>query len=192
MRTRTTQICIGAALVFAIAAPACSKPARKPPEGPMTIALTSPAFAANGTIPAKYTCDGPGVSPPLAWSGVPAGAKSLALIVDDPDAPDPKAPKTTWVHWVVFDIPPSTTSLPEGASASGLPAGARQGKNDWGKPEFGGACPPVGRHRYFHELYGLDVTLPNLQTPTRAELEDAMRGHVLARGELIGMYEKGK
>jgi Raf kinase inhibitor-like YbhB/YbcL family protein len=183
---------IRGALVLAIAAAACSRPARKPPEGPMTLTLTSPAFAEKGTLPAKYTCDGPGVSPPLRWSGVPAAAKSLALIVDDPDAPDPKAPKTTWVHWVVYDIPPSTSSLPEGASASGLPTGARQGKNDWGKTEYGGACPPVGRHRYVHKLYALDATFADLGTPTKADLEDAMRGHILARGELIGMYEKGR
>jgi Raf kinase inhibitor-like YbhB/YbcL family protein len=178
--------------VLALAAAGCSQPARRPPEGPLTLTLTSPAFAEKGSIPSKYTCDGPGVSPPLAWSGVPAGAKSLALIVDDPDAPDPKAPKTTWVHWVVYDLPPSTSSLPESASSSGLPAGARQGKNDWGNSEYGAACPPVGRHRYVHKLYALDTMFPNLDSPAKSDLEGAMQGHVLARGELIGTYEKGR
>jgi Raf kinase inhibitor-like YbhB/YbcL family protein len=190
MTSMPARICAVLAALAVVAA--CSKPARKPPEGPMTLTLTSPAFAEKGSIPAKYTCDGPGVSPPLRWSGVPSAAKSLALVVDDPDAPDPKAPKTTWVHWVVYDIPPSATALPEGASAGGLPAGARQGLNDWKKPEYGAACPPVGRHRYVHKLYALDTALPNFDSPTKADLEDAMQGHVLARGELIGMYEKAK
>lgn len=182
-----------AALIGLACLAACSesKTARKEPEAPMSLALTSPAFVANGSIPAVHTCEGRDQSPPLAWSGVPAGTKSLALIVDDPDAPDPKAPKTTWVHWVVYDIPPSATSLPAGASHGALPPGTQQGLNDWKRPAYGGPCPPVGRHRYVHKLYALDTTL-DLRGPTKADLEKAMEGHVLARGELIGTYEKAR
>lgn len=155
-----------------------------------TIKVTSAAFAHNAAIPAKYTCEGSDVSPPLAWSGVPASAKSLALIVDDPDAPDPKAPKTTWVHWVLYNIPPSATAL--GEALKSLPAGAREGSNDWDRTGYGGPCPPVGRHRYVHKLYALDTVLPDLKEPNKAALEAAMKGHVVARGELIGTYQKKK
>lgn len=182
-----------AAILLCIAA-ACSKAERaepKEPEAPMTITLTSPAFEANGPIPAAHTCDGRDLSPPLAWSGVPAGAKSLAIVLDDPDAPDPKAPKTTWVHWVIYNLPPGTTSLTEGAGAS-LPPGTLQGRNDWKATGYRGPCPPVGRHRYVHKLYALDTLLPDLHEPNKAELERAMEGHLLARGELIGMYERGR
>ena len=161
-------------------------------EGSMAMTLTSSAFQANGSIPAVYTCEGGDRSPPLAWSGVPAGAKSLALVVDDPDAPDPKAPKMTWVHWVLYDIPPSATGLPEGASSGALPAGTRQGRNDWKRTGYGGPCPPTGRHRYFHKLYALDTALGDLREPTKAQLEKAMQGHILERVELVGTYEKGK
>jgi hypothetical protein len=157
----------------------------------MTLSLTSPAFAANGSIPAVHTCDGRDLSPPLAWSGVPAEAKSLALIVDDPDAPDPRAPKTTWVHWVVYNLPPSAHGLEAGASQGALPTGARQGRNDWKRAGYGGPCPPVGRHRYFHKLYALDTTL-DLREPSKQDLEQAMEGHILARGELIGTYQRSR
>ena len=157
----------------------------------MALTLTSPAFGPNGAIPKKHTCEGDDVSPALAWSGVPAKAKSLALIVDDPDAPDPKAPKTTWVHWVVYDIPPTQSGLPEGAGRSPLPAGARDGVNDWKRPGYGGPCPPVGRHRYFHKLYALDTELGDLKNPTKATIENAMQGHVLEKAELVGTYQKG-
>lgn len=150
--------------------------------------LQSPAFAPDQAMDARFTCEGEGVSPPLEWSGVPEGTKSLALVIDDPDAPDPAHPKRTWVHWVVFDIPPAVTSLPEGASMA-MPAGARTGTNDWGKTAYGGPCPPIGRHRYFHELYALDTVL-ELQAPTKAALEAAMHGHVLDRAELVGTYQK--
>jgi Raf kinase inhibitor-like YbhB/YbcL family protein len=157
----------------------------------MAAALTvnSSAFTEGGGIPARYTCEGQDVSPPLAWSGLPAGTKSLALIVDDPDAPDPKAPKRTWVHWVLYDIPPTATSLPEGGA---LPSGIREGRNDWGRKGYGGPCPPVGRHRYFHKLYALDTVLGDLGEPTKAQVEKAMEGHVLAEGRLMGTYEKGQ
>ncbi len=152
--------------------------------------LTSSRFAPNSEIPTPHTCEGKDLAPPLAWSGVPAGTKSLALIVDDPDAPDPKAPKMTWVHWVLYDIPPSATSLPEGATKATLPAGTREGLNDWQRTGYGGPCPPIGRHRYFFKLYALDTTLGDLKTPTKAALEQAMAGHVLAKTELVGTYQK--
>ncbi|MDA8107734.1 MAG: YbhB/YbcL family Raf kinase inhibitor-like protein [Betaproteobacteria bacterium] len=152
----------------------------------MSFKLTSSAFAEGGAIPSKYTCDGSDVSPPLAWSGVPAGAKSLALIVDDPDAPDPAAPKMTWVHWVVYEIPPSQSAIAEGAQ----PPGAKGGLNDWKRTGYGGPCPPIGRHRYFFKLYALDTMLPDLGRATKAQLEKAMQGHVLAEARLIGTYQK--
>jgi len=151
--------------------------------------LTSPSFEVGGEIPRRHTCQGEDVSPELAWADVPAGAKTLALVVDDPDAPDPAAPKTTWVHWVVFDIPATATGLPEGAGA-GLPAGGRAAKNDWGRAAWGGPCPPVGRHRYFFKLYALDVSVPAERVDTKAALEKAMQGHVLASAELMGTYAK--
>ena len=158
------------------------------PQGEHTMQLHSPAFGPNEAMDARFTCEGDDVSPPLEWSGVPEGTKSLALVVDDPDAPDPAKPKRVWVHWVVLDIPPTVTSLPEGASTA-LPAGARTGKNDWGNTAYGGPCPPIGRHRYFHKLYALDTVL-ELEAPTKAALEAAMQGHVLDRAELVGTYQK--
>ena len=125
----------------------------------MAMSLNSSAFQQNGHIPLKYTCEGEDVSPPLAWEGVPNGAKSLILIIDDPDAPDPKAPKMVWVHWVVYNMPPDIKSLPENAGKARLPQGASLGLNDFKKTGYGGPCPPVGRHRYFHKLYALDITL---------------------------------
>lgn len=158
------------------------------PKGEPTMRLQSPAFGPNEAMDSRFTCEGDDRSPPLEWSGAPEGTRSLALVVDDPDAPDPARPQRVWVHWIVLDIPPTVASLPEGASTA-LPAGARMGKNDWGKTAYGGPCPPVGRHRYFHVLYALDAVL-GLEAPTKAELEAAMAGHVLARAELVGTYEK--
>ena len=197
----------------------------------MALALQSTAFAANQPIPAVYTCEGKDISPPLAWVGEPAGTRSFALIVDDPDAPDPAAPKRTWVHWVlphipatatkidaghapdgalvvddpdapdpaapkqtwvhwvVFDLPATTTSLAAGAA---LPSGARAGRNDYGRDRWNGPCPPSGRHRYFHKLYALDVTVGDAGPLTKAALEKAMNGHVLAQAELVGTYQKKK
>ncbi|WP_131111081.1 YbhB/YbcL family Raf kinase inhibitor-like protein [Sulfuricystis thermophila] len=154
----------------------------------MSLILTSLAFAHMAAIPAKYTCQGADVSPPLTWSGVPAGTKTLALIVDDPDAPDPAAPKMTWVHWVLYNIPPTTEGLPEAVKT--LPAGTREGLNDWQRTGYGGPCPPIGRHRYFHKLYALDVVLPDLKHPTKTQLEKAMAGHILGEAQLIGTYQK--
>lgn len=156
----------------------------------MALSIESSAFQAGGKIPRKHTCEGNDVSPQLAWRGEPSGTKSFALIVDDPDAPDPKAPKMTWVHWVVYNLSAATRSLAEGASRK-LPEGAREGKNDWKRTGYGGPCPPVGRHRYFHKLYALDVELPDLSEPTKAQLEAAMKGHVLEQAELVGTYQKG-
>jgi hypothetical protein len=149
--------------------------------------ITSTAFADNGEIPTVHTCEGRDIAPPLQFGGAPAGAKSLALIVDDPDAPDPAAPKMTWVHWVVYDIPPSAAGLPEGGA---LPSGARDGLNDWKRIGYGGPCPPVGRHRYFFKLYALDTTLSFAHPPTKQQLEQAMKGHVLAHAELVGTYAR--
>ncbi len=158
----------------------------------MSLTIISPAFGQNDAIPALYTCDGKDISPALTWSGVPEGTKSLALIVDDPDAPDPAAPKMTWVHWVLYNLPPGTTDLPEEVPPSGLPRGTLQGLNDWKRTGYGGPCPPIGRHRYFHKLYALDVALPDLGTPSKAALEKAMKGHVLAEARLVGTYQRGR
>jgi Raf kinase inhibitor-like YbhB/YbcL family protein len=154
----------------------------------MALTLKSPAFAQGGEIPAVHTCDGEDASPALEWSGLPPGTTSLALVVDDPDAPDPKAPRMTWVHWVLHDIPPGATGLPEAVRT--LPPGTREGLNDWRRTGYGGPCPPVGRHRYYFKLYALDRLLGDLGTPTKARLEKAMEGHVLARAELMGTYQK--
>ncbi len=156
----------------------------------MPLSLTSPAFSHQGDIPKRCTCEGSDVSPPLAWSGVPDGTKSLALIVDDPDAPDPRAPKRTWVHWVLYNLPPEAGALPEAVAPEALPAGAEQGLNDWNRTGYGGPCPPIGRHRYFHKLYALDVVLTGVKKPTKAELAKAMEGHVLDQTELVGTYQK--
>lgn len=150
--------------------------------------LSSSTFAPRGEIPVRHTCEGEDVAPPLQWRGVPEGTASLVLIVDDPDAPDPAAPRMTWVHWVLFDIPPTAPGLPDGGRP--LPAGTREGLNDWGRRGYGGPCPPIGRHRYVFRLHALDALLPALPQPTRAAVEQAMRGHVLARAELIGTYQK--
>jgi Raf kinase inhibitor-like YbhB/YbcL family protein len=158
----------------------------------MALALTSSAFTHNGAIPREHTCDGADTAPPLSWKGVPREARSLALIVDDPDAPDPKAPKMTWVHWVLYNIPPAADGLPKGAGSHDLPAGTMEGRNDWKRTGYGGPCPPVGRHRYFFKLFALDTALPDLSKPDKATLEAAMKGHILAHAELIGTYQRSK
>lgn len=156
----------------------------------MAFILTSAAFAPGGEIPREHTCQGRDISVPLAWSDVPVGTKSLALIVDDPDAPDPKAPKMTWVHWVLYNIPPTASALDAGIASERLPAGTREGVNDWKKTGYGGPCPPIGRHRYFHKLYALDTVLPDLGRADKSALEKAMKGHVLGQAELVGTYQK--
>jgi Raf kinase inhibitor-like YbhB/YbcL family protein len=156
----------------------------------MAIQLTSDSFSHEGEIPLKHTCEGEDTSPPLSWSGAPEGTKSFVLIVDDPDAPDPEAPKMTWVHWVLYNIPPDSPGLAEAVPARDLPPGTLQGRNDWGRTGYGGPCPPIGRHRYFHKFYALDTVLADLGAATKKQLESAMEGHVLATAELIGTYQK--
>jgi len=156
----------------------------------MALSLVSPAFSHGGEIPRHYTCQGDDLSPPLSWSGAPDGTKSFALIVDDPDAPDPKAPRMTWVHWVLYNLPADCRELPETVGREALPPGTQEGRNDWKKLGYGGPCPPIGRHRYLHKLYALDTRLSELGAATKKEVEAAMAEHVLARAELVGTYEK--
>ncbi|MDO9423504.1 MAG: YbhB/YbcL family Raf kinase inhibitor-like protein [Methylobacter sp.] len=156
----------------------------------MTLILQSPDFVHQGEIPKTFTCDGNDSSPALSWSGLPQDTKSLVLIVDDPDAPDPAKPKMTWVHWLLYNIPPTVTELPQAVAASDLPAGTQQGKNDWKRTGYGGPCPPIGRHRYFHKLYALDIELPDLHRPNKTQLEAAMAGHVIGQTELSGTYQR--
>lgn len=183
-----------AVIVMALLAGTTAPAAAKVPEKDGVIVpmkITSTAFKPDGAIPSRFTCDGTNVSPPIAWADLPAGTKSLALIVTDPDAPDPAAPKMTWVHWVVYDIPAGAGGgLREAATTKSLPQGALEGTNDWGRPGYGGPCPPIGRHRYVHTLYALDTLLGDLQHPTRAALLAAMHGHVLGTAEMIGTYQR--
>ncbi len=156
----------------------------------MSFAIVSPAFAPDSPIPTRHTCEGDDLSPALAWQGAPRGTRSFALVVDDPDAPDPAAPRMTWVHWVLYDIAATATGLAEGVDRAALPDGTREGLNDWGRTGYGGPCPPIGRHRYFHKLYALDAVLGDLHRPKKAALEQAMKGHVLAEAVLVGTYRK--
>jgi len=155
-----------------------------------TLTVTSPAFAPGASIPARHTCEGEDRSPPLAVAGVPPSAKTLAVLVDDPDAPDPAAPKTVWVHFVAYDLPASTGTLADGVGNGG--SAGRAGKNDWGTVGYRGPCPPVGRHRYFVKVLALDSELGDLHEPTKAALLRAVEGHVVGEGELIGTYQKSQ
>jgi Raf kinase inhibitor-like YbhB/YbcL family protein len=186
---------LAAAAVLVVAAtprPTANPPVHVTKEATVSFTLASPAFAPRGAIPKRHTCDGEDVSPPLAWTGAPAATKSFALVVDDPDAPDPAAPKVVWVHWVLYDLPATCAILPAGLAAKDLPPGTREGHNDWKQAGWRGPCPPIGRHRYFHKLYALDIVLPDLHRPTRAALERAMAGHVLAQTELVGTYQRSR
>jgi Raf kinase inhibitor-like YbhB/YbcL family protein len=158
----------------------------------MSLTLGSPSFKHNTLMPALHTCEGKNASPPLAWTAPPEGTKSLVLIVDDPDAPDPEAPKMTWVHWLLYNLPPTAGKLPEGVTDVELPRGTLIGINDRKNLGYNGPCPPVGTHRYFHKLYALDIVLPDLHEPTKAQLVSHMEGHVLAHAELIGLYKLSK
>ncbi|MGB5179638.1 MAG: YbhB/YbcL family Raf kinase inhibitor-like protein [Gammaproteobacteria bacterium] len=158
----------------------------------MALILRSTAFFHGAGIPSKYSCEGADISPPLEWTGVPETARSLVLIVDDPDAPDPRAPKMTWVHWVLYNLPTDIAGLAEGVSSDTLPKGTEAGLNDWKKTAYGGPCPPIGSHRYFHKLYALDTVLKGLHQATKATVEAAMKGHILAQTELVGTYEKSR
>ena len=153
----------------------------------MAFELSSSAFQAGATIPKKFTCDGPDVSPALSWTAPPAGTRSFALIMDDPDAP-----VGIWVHWVLYDLLPETRELPEGVpKQEQLPSGARQGRNDFRRVGYGGPCPPAGpAHRYFFKLYALDAMLNLKAGTTKADVESAMKGHLLAHAELIGRYKR--
>ena len=186
-----------AGLVGILSIPGCWRSDALPADDPsrLTIQLRSSAFADGGVIPKTFTCDGAERSPPLEWSGVPASARSLALLCDDPDAP-----MGTWSHWIAFDLPPDVKALREGIPAEetfsvvegGEPARtARQGRNDFDKTGYGGPCPPSGTHRYFFRLYALDARLELRSTATRADLLKAIKGRILAEGRLIGKYQRG-
>ena len=152
----------------------------------MGLRVVSTAFQDGGLIPAKYTCDGENISPPLEFTAVPQAAKSLALICDDPDAPG-----KTWVHWVVYDLPPTTMQLPEGQPHNDrLSIGGTRGKNDFGKIGYGGPCPPSGTHRYFFKLYALDRETSLAPGASKDQLLAAMEGHILEQGELMGRYKR--
>ena len=155
----------------------------------MSFSITSSAFNHGQEIPEVYTCDGKDISPPLQWSDIPAAAQSLVLIVDDPDAPDPAAPKMTWVHWVLYNLPPGSEGLPEAIQDNELPSKSLQGTNNWDRTGYGGPCPPIGRHRYFFKLYALDKVLPDLGSPDKDRLLENMQGHVLAEAVLMGTYQ---
>lgn len=154
--------------------------------------LSSSAFAANTPIPPKYTCEGANVSPPLAWSGAPSTAKSFALIVEDPDAPDPAKPTRVVTHWLAYNIPTTAAGLAENASKKGMPAGSAQGLNEGSKPVYMGPCPPIGSHRYFFKLYALDTVLTGLRNPKKSDLQQAMQTHVVDSTQVIGAYQKTK
>ena len=156
----------------------------------MSLVLRSTAFEDGGEIPRRFPCEGDDLSPDLAWSGIPDGTESLVLIVDDPDAPDPNAPKMVWDHWLLYNLPADSSGLPAGVSESDLPEGTGQGLNSWGLTGYGGPCPPIGRHRYFHILYALDARLPDLGNPTKDRLLSAMENHILGHTELVGTYAK--
>jgi len=158
----------------------------------MALTLTSSAFADGGEIPVRFTCEGEDVSPDLTWSDVPPDTRSLVLIVDDPDAPDPKAPKMVWDHWLLYNLPPQSEGLPAAVGQGDLPPGTLEGVNSWGRTGYGGPCPPIGRHRYFHILYALDTELPDLGMPGKNRLLAVMQGHILAHTELVGTYQKAR
>ena len=156
----------------------------------MPLTLRSPAFVDGSPIPARHGCDGDDVSPALAWSGAPDGTASFALVVQDPDAPDPAKPERIFTHWVLYDLPVASGGLPENVAPDTLPAGSRAGHNDWKRGTWGGPCPPVGRHRYCFKLFALDTQLGDIGTPTRQELERALDGHIIETAELMGTYER--
>ncbi len=156
----------------------------------MDMTITASTFSANQSIPSLYTCEGKDISPALSWQHVPDNAQSLVLIVDDPDAPDPKAPERTWVHWVLYNIPTQSTGLPENVGVLNLPQGTLQGLNDWNRTGYGGPCPPIGEHRYFFKLYALNTVLPDLHEPTKAQLLEAMQGKIIQEVQMIGLYHK--
>ena len=151
--------------------------------------IRSPAFSPDGAIPARHTCDGDDISPALAWTDPPSGTRSFALIVDDPDAPDPAAPKRVWVHWIRYNIPPGARALDEGAGNTAPSGGARDALSDAKAPGYHGPCPPIGRHRYYFHLFALDAALPDLgDGAKRRDVEQAIEKHVLATAVAMGTY----
>ncbi len=190
MPNKTILLLIG--LVAGLALAACSvfggddEKTLSQEDIPMSIQLTSAAFAEGDLIPAAHARQGQNVSPPLVWSGAPAGTVSFALIMDDPDAP-----RGTWVHWVVYNLPADAAALPAGiGSDADLPGDAAHGKNDWGETAYGGPQPPSGTHRYFFKLYALDTVLDLRPGATKNDTLAAMDGHVLAEGQLMGRYRR--
>jgi len=188
MRSFSIMIGLGFCLLLFLSCarpqPKIAQPAVTPTEEKVEIKLASVAFKDGQSIPAPYTCDGVNISPPLEWSGVPKTAKTLAIVVDDPDAP-----AGTWVHWVLYNLPADNIGVVENVPATeSLKAGGFQGKNDFGKMGYGGPCPPSGSHRYFFRIYALDGELPLKAGATKAELMKAMEGHIVLQGQLIGTY----
>jgi hypothetical protein len=157
---------------------------------PIPFQLTSPRFQNGETIPVAYTCEGDDLPPPLHWEGEPPGTRSFVLVMQDPDAPDPANPQATWTHWVLYNLPPNIHDIPESMLPESLPAGAREALNDWKRMGYGGPCPPIGRHRYFYRIYALDTVLTDMGHVTWKQLEQALKGHILAQTELLGTYEK--
>lgn len=154
--------------------------------------MDSTVFELGGSIPSIYTCEGEDISPPLNFKNIPIEAKSLVLIMDDPDAPDPDAPKMTWDHWLLYNIPTTAKGLPERVEIANLPEGTRLGLNSWGKTGYGGPCPPIGRHRYYFKLYALDSVLPNLDKPNKEQLLEAMKDYIIEEVQYMGTYQKAK
>lgn len=193
--TRLDYVIAVAAMLVVVG---CKRPSKEPPpidaqEGdvPMTLTIESPAFAKNAPIPARFSGDGEDISPALTWSGLPDGTKELALICDDPDAPRPEP----WVHWIIYKIPPEATGLPENVAKTdkpAAPAGGLQGKNSWGKIGYGGPAPPPGHgvHHYHFMLYALDAVLDVQPGLDKRQLLAAMKGHILAQGEVVGRYQR--
>jgi len=155
----------------------------------MNFSTTSAAFDAEQEIPKRYTCDDKDTSPPLQWTGVPEDSQSLVLIMDDPDAPDPQTPKMTWVHWLLYNLPPYSSGLAEAVQDNELPSGTRQGINSWNRSGYGGPCPPIGQHRYFFKLYALNCNVPDLNHPDKDELLKHMQGNMLSETVLMGTYQ---
>ncbi len=186
LRGMTHFLLVSLVLLYSFLAPTNEVHATTEGGGKMTISITSTAFTEGEMIPRDYTCDGRNISPPLAFADIPEGAKSLAIIFDDPDAP-----MGTWVHWVLYNIPTAVSELPPGiSSAKVLQNGAQHGVNSFSKFGYGGPCPPSGTHRYYFKLYALDTELMQEAGLTKDELLDAMRGHVLAEGQLMGRYKR--
>ena len=180
---RNTLLVMAIVIAFACS---CTSAPKRPGGKKMRIEVTSSAFAEGGMIPKKCTCDGQDISPPLEWNHVPAGAKSVALIADDPDAPG-----KTWVHWVIYDLPGDTHELHENVPHDKtLPNCAKQGLTDFKKIGYGGPCPPSGTHRYYFKVYALDKKLDLTPGATKPQLLDAMKGHVVAEGQLMGKYSR--